>query len=63
MRRREDQVVLRTLRLLVVSQIVSVLLPATSFMAREISLGKFLSILVPITVAIYLTIELKRGMK
>lgn len=63
MRRRDDKVLLKTLRLLVVCQAVTAILPLLSFVSREVSLGKFLLVVIPVTLVVYLTLELRRGMK
>ena len=58
MRRREDKVVLRTLRLLIICQVATALEPLAVMALWGINFGYIIRLAVPIGVAIYLGREL-----
>lgn len=58
MRRKDDRVVLRMLKLLIFAQLGSILSNNISFMLFEISLGRVLGFVIPISIGIVLIREL-----
>lgn len=63
MRRQGDKLVLRVLQLLVICQVAESLTPLVSIMLWGINLGGVVRVAVPIAIALYLGLELRRGIR
>lgn len=61
MRRRDDRVILRTLRLLIAAQIAEALAPLASVALWGINPGYIVAISVPVAIALYLGLELRKN--